>query len=102
MAENTITNIEKILLDNSKLDLASNIRAAIDKTFLVEIEREIANILQVEVAETISNSTLDTGYLGIIVFLDRTPQMRIAAKEYRKYKKITVSSVGENIYQYIN
>ena len=93
VAENTITNIERVLLDNLKIDLAVNIRSALSKTFLSQIKEEIADILKVEVTEMISNWTLDTGYLGIMIFLDDSPKVRVTAKECRKYQSIVNTAV---------
>ena len=88
VAENVTTDLEKILSDNSKLDLASNIRSAIDETFVANVKQQIADILGVEVTELIVDSVLDTGYLGIILFLSDLPKMRLAAKEQLKITKL--------------
>ena len=84
VAENITTNIEKILSDNSKLDLALNIRSAINQTFIADVKQQTSDALNVEVTEVVIDSVLDTGYLGIILFLSDVPKMRATAKEQRK------------------
>ena len=82
--ENAITSIEQILVNNSQPDLAKSIRSAINEVFTAKIQQEIANILGVKVTDIIIDSVLDSGYLGIIVFLDNSPPVRIARKNLRK------------------
>lgn len=89
VAEDTVTKIEKILLDNSQLDLAHGLRSIISKTFAVQIKQAIGNILQVEVMDLISGSSLDSGYLGVLVFLNNAPEIRLT--KVRAYKNQNLS-----------
>ena len=84
VVENAITNVEQVLMNNSQLDLAKSIRSAIDEVFTLEVRNEIAKILNVNVNEMISDSVLESGYLGIIVFLENSPQVRLARKKLSK------------------
>ena len=84
IAEDTVTSIERLLTENSQLELANRIREAIERAFTTYIKQQVAEILQVEVVEVISSSTLNSGYMGIIVFLKDRPKVRLAKKEYRK------------------
>ena len=84
VAENALTNVERVLLDNSQQDLALNIRSQIDQAFVTNIKQEIVNLLGVEIVDTIVDSVLQTGYLGIILFLSDVPKVRINTKEGRK------------------
>jgi len=84
VAEDTITDVEKMLLGNAQANLAYNVRSVIDKAFTIEIEKIIVDILKVEIIDSICDSVLDTGYVGIIVFLSDCPQVRIAKTEIRK------------------
>lgn len=77
VAEDTVTTIEKILLDNSQSDLADSLRREIIKIFETQIKQTVANILQVEVIDLVSGSTLDSGRIGVIVFLNNVPQTRL-------------------------
>ena len=87
VAEDTVTMVEKVLFENSKLDLASSIRSTISKVFTVEVKQIIADILQVQAVDIIADSTISTGYLGMIVFLDRPPVIRITKKRNRIMSK---------------
>ena len=78
IAEDTVTSVEKILLDNSQLELAHSVRAVISQTFEAKTKQTIANILQVEVIDVISKSTLDSGYLCLFIFLNNAPLIRLA------------------------
>ena len=84
VAENTTTTIEQFLWDNSRLDLVHNIRVAICEAFTDRVKQEVVEILQVEAIDAVSDSTLDSGYLGIIIFLKNAPSVRLAKKELRK------------------
>lgn len=92
VAEDTVTSVEKILFNNSKLDLARSIRSAIAETFASQVRQVTWQILQVEVVDIIVDSTLDSGYLGAIVFLDSSPKLRLAnRKSYKnKINKISI------------
>lgn len=96
VAEDTVTKVEKILYDHSKLDLAIDIRYAIGEAFASKVKQVITEILQVEVIDIIFDSTFNSGYLGIIVFLDDSPQMRIAKnKAYKQKISIKTNTVGD-------
>lgn len=87
VAQGVITNVEKILLSKSKLDLAVSIRSAIDEAFVRNMKTEISDILGVEIEDAIADSVLDTGYLGIIVFLKAQPEVRLSKNQMRQYGK---------------
>ena len=88
IAEGTITVLEQILKDNSQSDLASEIRAVVSETFAIEVKQKITEIFDLEVVDLIYDSNLDSGYLGAIAFLERTPQTRLAKKERYQDKNI--------------
>lgn len=83
VAEDTVTSIEQLLTENSRLELANSVREAINEAFTTYVKQQVAEILNVGVIEAISNSALDSGYMGIIVFLEDSPKVRLAKKEYR-------------------
>ena len=85
VAENTVTSIEKFLLSNSHLDLADNLRAAIDEIFALQYKQKIAEILEVEVIDLITDSCLNSEYLGMIAILSDTPKVRLA-RNHKKYR----------------
>lgn len=96
IAENTTTTIEQILFDNSRLDLAHEIRVAISETFIGQVKQAAADILQVEAIDAICDSTLDSGYLGMIIFLKNAPSVRMAKKERRQSKTVAFSQDGQS------
>ena len=88
VAEGTVTALEQILKDNSQLDLASEIRAAVSETFAIEVKQKIKEIFDLEVVDLVYDSNLDSGYLGAIAFLEKTPQTRLAKKERYQNKSV--------------
>ena len=88
IAEDTVTGIEQILLENSKPDLAYSVRKAINTAFTAYVKQQVADILQIEVIDVLSDSTLDSGHLGIIVFLKNQPEVRLSKKEHGKNKNL--------------
>ena len=88
IAEGTVTPLEQILKDNSHSDLASDIRAAVGEAFAIEVKQKIKEIFDLEVVDLIYDSSLDSGYLGAIVFLEKTPETRLAKRERYQNKNI--------------
>ena len=86
VAEDAVTIVEQILLENSKPDLAYSVRVAINQIFTAKVKQQVAEILEIQVVDAVSDFALDSGYLGIIVFLERSPQVRLAQREYRNKK----------------
>lgn len=80
VAEDITTTVERILLENSKIDLARSIRMAVSEAFITQVEQTISDILQVEIIDIVGDSTIDSGYLGMIVFLKNPPEVRITKK----------------------
>ena len=74
--ENSITNAEKILLQEGKSDLAEKVRANLDDAIQPELKELIERVTGVEVVDILSDATLDTGRTGIIVVLSHTPNVR--------------------------
>ena len=74
--EDSITNAEKILLEEGKGDLAEEVRSNIDDAIQPELKKLIENIIQVAVLDTLSDATLDTKRTGIIAVLEDTPKVR--------------------------
>ena len=87
VAEETITAVEQLLCDRSKIDLARSIRAAVNEAFKTKAKDRIGKILQVEVIDIICDSSVDSGYLGMIVFLQSAPETRLAKKERSQNKQ---------------
>ena len=88
IAEGTTTALEQILKNNSQSDLAFDIRAAINETFTIEVKQKIKEIIDLEVIDLVSDSSLDSGYFGAIAFLEKIPQTRLAKKERCQNKNL--------------
>lgn len=88
VVENAVTFIEKLLLQNSQLDLAGNVRSAVDKIFTSQVKAKVKEILNVEVAEIIGNSCLQSEYIGMIVILETQPEIRYARKNNGNKAKV--------------
>ncbi len=74
--EDSITNAEQILFDEGKSDLAEKVRLNLDSAIQPDLKILIEEITKVEVADILSDATLETGRTGIIVILQETPKVR--------------------------
>ena len=74
--EDSITTAEQLLLQEGKEELAGEVRSNLDEAIQPELKQVIAEILDVEVIDILSDATLDTGRTGIIAVLAKTPKMR--------------------------
>lgn len=74
--EDSITTAEQLLLQEGKEELAGEVRSNLDEAVQPELKQVIAEILDVEVIDILSDATLDTGRTGIIAVLAETPKMR--------------------------
>jgi len=74
--ENSITNAEKILVEEGKDDLAEKVRSNLDDAIQPELKELIGRVTNVEVLDILSDATLNTGRTGIIVVLSETPKVR--------------------------
>ncbi|MEL7075908.1 MAG: DUF2294 domain-containing protein [Cyanobacteria bacterium J06648_1] len=74
--EDSITNAEKILVDEGKSELAQKVRSNLDDAIQPELKELIEKIAEVGVIEILSDATLETGRTGIIAVLSQTPQVR--------------------------
>lgn len=88
IAENTVTAIERILQNNSQSELASEIRTAISEAFAVRLGQKITEVMGLQVIDLICDSSLDSGYLGAIAFLEKAPDTRLAKKERYQNKSV--------------
>lgn len=74
--EDSITNAERILVEEGKEDLAVKVRSNLDNAIQPELKELVENILKVEVVDILSDATLDTGRTGIIAVLANIPEVR--------------------------
>lgn len=80
IVEDIMTAVEKLLLENSYLDLAKETRLGIDRVFSLQVKQEIERILQIESVGLIGDSCLDNNCLGMIAILTNAPAVRSSRK----------------------
>lgn len=74
--ENSVTPPERLLAEEGQIELALQVRADLNRAMQPQIKNLVENILQVEVLDTLSDATLNTGRTGIILILSDTPSVR--------------------------
>lgn len=92
IAENTVTGIEQFLVNHARLDLAENLRTAINRDFILVAKRAIETIIGIPVIDIMSDSALNTGYLGMVVLLENPPQVRLPKAKIRRNKKLNLET----------
>lgn len=76
IVENSITNAEKILIDEGKKDLAQKVRSNLGDAIKPELKQAIEKIMELEVLDILSDATMETERTGIIAVLNNTPKVR--------------------------
>ncbi|MEO0647157.1 MAG: DUF2294 domain-containing protein [Cyanobacteria bacterium J06650_10] len=74
--ENSITQPEKLLVEEGKADLATKVHSNLNQAIEPQIKSLIENILSVKVLDLLSDAAIDTARTGIIVVLSDTPTVR--------------------------
>ncbi|HEY9762117.1 MAG TPA: DUF2294 domain-containing protein [Trichocoleus sp.] len=74
--ENAITQPEKLLNDHGSDQLAEQCRSRIDEIIQPQLKALIEETLQAKVIDLLSDVTLGTGRGGMIVILDKVPNLR--------------------------
>lgn len=74
--EGSITNAERLLIEEGKKKLAEEVRSNLDNALQSELKQLIKNIAEVEIVDFLSDAALDTGRTGIIAVLSDTPKVR--------------------------
>ncbi|BAZ46134.1 hypothetical protein NIES4102_31630 [Chondrocystis sp. NIES-4102] len=77
IAENTVSNVEKILIENDQLVLANQMRNQACQTIKPQIKELITSVVGVPTQDLLCDTVLETGYLGIVVILAQTPEVRM-------------------------
>ncbi len=72
--EGTITSPEKLLKDNDRLDLAKQVREAIDRIIHPQIQSMIEEVLDVKVVDYLSDTTIDNDLTGAIAIFEFKPK----------------------------
>ena len=91
--EDTITPIERLLIEGDTSGLVSNVRAFIDCTIKPKLKELVEETSQVNVINCLYDTAMETGYAGAIVTLEQSPQIRRPKSSFRKIKsKVTTAS----------
>jgi uncharacterized protein YbcI len=74
--ENSITQPERVLINNGKEDLAEQVREDIDEAIHTQLRELIEEVVGVNVIDLLSDATLETERTGIIAVLAEIPKVR--------------------------
>ena len=74
--EDSLTNIEKTLLESNKVNLVKNLNLAINNIIKSKLKILIEQVLAVEVCDILLDSSLETQHTGAIVILSQLPVVR--------------------------
>ncbi len=74
--EDTITNAEGLLSEEGQHELAQQVRSNLDDAIEPKLIALIEEILDVQVTDLLSDSTLETGRTGTSAVLANTPEVR--------------------------
>lgn len=74
--ENSITQPEKLLVEEGQKDLATQVRHDLDDAIQPQLKDLIEAVLGVKALDILSDATLSTERTGLIVILDGTPDVR--------------------------
>jgi uncharacterized protein YbcI len=81
--DGSVTQPEKVLLNNGNPELAQQVRFDLNKVIQTEMRQIIEDVLGVPVIDLLSDATLETGRTGLIVVLATAPETGIADKSVR-------------------
>ena len=76
--EGSVTQPEKVLLNQGHTELAQQVRLDLNKVIQTEMQQIIEEVLSVPVIDLLSDATLKTGRTGLIVILATAPKTGIA------------------------
>ena len=68
--EGIITSPEKLLQENDRLDLAKQVRKAVDEVIHPQIKNIIEEVLRVKVIDFLSDTTIDNDMTGAIAIFE--------------------------------
>ncbi|AFY55629.1 hypothetical protein Riv7116_3156 [Rivularia sp. PCC 7116] len=84
LAENSITTAEKVLIEVGKEELAQKFRVNLEQSIRLKLKSLIEEISQVEIADLLSETSLDTELTGIIVVFNKIPKLRASRNSVSK------------------
>jgi uncharacterized protein YbcI len=74
--ENFLTPIEKTLLREGHEKLAKEIRFSLDKIIVNQLKIIINDVIKCDVLDVMNDSNINSNRTGIIVILDKTPEVK--------------------------
>ncbi|BAY38052.1 hypothetical protein NIES2111_23960 [Nostoc sp. NIES-2111] len=74
--EDSVTQIEKTLLESGHESLAEHIRTLLDKIIKHQLKIIIEEVINKPIIDLMNNTNLVTGRTGIVVILDQLPEVR--------------------------
>ena len=74
--ENSVTQPEQLLASEGQSELAEQVRSDLDKVLRPQLISLIEATVGVKVLDMMSDSTIETGRMGIIAVLEGTPDVR--------------------------
>lgn len=74
--EDSLTSAERLLAQDGQDKLVQKVRSSIDEVTKPKLTNLIETVLNVQVADLLSDANLETGRTGIIAVLTNTPQVR--------------------------
>ena len=87
LIENAITKLEQLLANQQQKELSKQLRTTLDKTLQPLLIALIQDIVEVEVVDLFSDTTLETKRTGIMVILSEPPKFRPAKFMKKAAKK---------------
>ena len=73
--ENSVTRPEQILAEADET-LAQQVRKDLDAAIRPQLQELVQEVLNVDVLDILSDTTLETGRMGIIIILAKNPTVR--------------------------
>lgn len=74
--ENAVTQAEQLLNNTGKEDLTEQVRLELEQAIKPLLTELIEELVEVEVVDLLSDTTLETGRSGIIAVLSEKPEVR--------------------------
>ncbi len=90
--DNSVSKVEQSLVDSGCEVLAQQVRLDLDKLMKPHLKNLIEEVIGNQVLDMMSNTTLLTGHTGIIVMLDKSPDVRNPQSISKVKQKVSVDS----------
>ncbi|MBE9041954.1 DUF2294 domain-containing protein [Oscillatoriales cyanobacterium LEGE 11467] len=84
LLENSITPAEQLLLEEGKEESVEHLRSDLDEVIQPYIKTTIEEVLGISVLDLLSDATLETGRMGLIVILESAPSFRTSPGRNRR------------------